>query len=240
MPFNALDGVSKANVKLEQVESKRFKLLEGFRYRREHSADSFAVTSGDLGNTDLTSVPFGLRWFVNSYGRHTLAALLHDCLINGMCARAATIAPAVPPTRSQADDIFLEALSERKVPIIRRHLMWSAVTFNTRFSYAGGVAKLLMVLWILLALAGSALFFSGFFWGFPWVPIAAALAPFGASALWASKWKAGIWFGYGVVFLVPAAVVVHLSFLAYLLAEEVVGSLSKQGPEAGPPSPENF
>jgi hypothetical protein len=49
------------------------------------SPDSIAnirsVDPRSLPTTDLTSVPGPLRWFVNTYGAHTPAALIHDRLI---------------------------------------------------------------------------------------------------------------------------------------------------------------
>jgi hypothetical protein len=223
---------------LEQVKANRFKLLEAIHYVRPDASSAFEVTPDILGETDLTSVPFGFRWFVNAYGRHTLPALLHDCLIDPEDAAAATLpGGAPPPDRSEADDIFLEALRDRRVPLIRRRLMWSSVTFNTRFSYAGLWARLFTILWILCATAGTLTFFSAWWWAGPWLSILATFAPIPAAALWGAKWRAGIWFGYGVVFLVPAAIVVHASYFVYAAVERVI----PQGPvPAEPPSPKTF
>ena len=108
MPFTGPAGVGDARVRLEQVEPKRFVLLEGFRYRSPATGKRFEVTPKSLHKTDLASVPFLMRWFVNSYGRHTLPALLHDCLggralrLCGDAGRRTTPDPAPRPTTSSS------------------------------------------------------------------------------------------------------------------------------------------
>ena len=107
MPFAGPAGVGDAVVKLQQVAPKDFVLLEGFRYTSA-SGVAYEVQPTALGSTDLASIPYVFRWFVHSYGRHTLPALLHDCLVRGACA-SATAAPV--PSRVEADDLFLEAMA---------------------------------------------------------------------------------------------------------------------------------
>jgi len=234
MPFSGPGGVGKARVQLEQISPKRFKLLRGFRYEPEVGGAHYEVTPEALESTDLTSVPFLFRWFVNSYGRHTLPSLLHDCLVRGDCAQAVTGPPGTsPPTRSEADHIFLEALRAEETPWIRRRLIWSAVTFSTRFSHSGPLSTTLMILWILGAVAGTALFVAGVWFGIPLMYVAAGLAPIAATLLWGPERRAGIWLGYGVIFLLPAAIVVLGSYLVYWLAERALNTPS-------PPSPKNF
>lgn len=77
------------------------------------------VTAAKLGETDLASIPFFLRWFAAGYGRHTAAALLHDQL------RHTEETPKV--SRAESDRIFRAAMRELGVPLVRRLIMWSAV-----------------------------------------------------------------------------------------------------------------
>jgi hypothetical protein len=224
MPFSSPDG-GEAQVKLHQIDPEVFRLLDGFRYVRTDGAATFVVTPKALGLTDLASVPFGFRWFVNSYGRHTLPALLHDCLVTEKCARQATQpidGKVNPPGRSEADDIFLEALAGERVPTIRRYLMWAAVTFSTRVLNLDWWASFFMALWIDAAIIGTVSFFWGAWHVNLWVMVLAVLGPLPFAALWGRSWLAGLWFGYGVILLVPASIVVHLSFGLYWLLEKAL------------------
>ena len=251
MPFTGPGGVGDARIMIEQVEPKKFELLEGFRYTRGATGEAFDVTPAGLKETDLTSVPFLFRWFVNAYGRHTLPALLHDCLIRGKCAKTAS-PRATPPTRAEADDIFLEALTDEEVPFIRRHLMWAAVTFNTRIRYERTSVKVAMWLWVAFALTGTTLVFAPWWcsW-FDWFPhlgpipllsVAAILAPNAGARLWGSKYRAGWWFSNGIPLLGPPGVVVLVWFGAYKGLEEAYRRTfpSKFGKTSPPPSVKDF
>ena len=119
--FTSVDGFASARVVVEQRSDTAFVLREGFRYRNDEEDLDFTVLPDDLPETDLASVPWFLRWFVPAYGRHSLAALLHDHLVEN----GDRLTPRV--SRVRADEIFLQALEELGVPTLRRHLMWAAV-----------------------------------------------------------------------------------------------------------------
>jgi hypothetical protein len=107
---------------LEQVDRKRFKLLEGFRYR-DPGGEIHHVTPLGVGRTDLASVPSILWWFVASYGRQTRAALVHDQLVDHI-------------ERHDADWVFRKALGDSGIGWARRWLAWCAVSFETTFRTA--------------------------------------------------------------------------------------------------------
>jgi Protein of unknown function (DUF1353) len=228
MPFSSLSGTRPARIRLEQVEPKKFVLLRGFRYVRPSTGQAFEVTPAGLGPTDLTTIPFPFRWFVNAYGRHTLPALLHDLLVREEDAKAATVS-GVAPKRAEADDIFLEALGEEGVPVLRRHLMWAAVTFTTRFCHGSGVAQGFMRLWLACAVAGTSLVFAPWWcsWldgpprvcGVPLLSIVGILAPSLGALLWGRKYWAGWWFSNGLVVLGPPSLVILPIFAVYYGAE---------------------
>ena len=226
MPFSAVDASAPAKVQLEQVDAHRFVMLQAFRYV-DPAGRTFVVTPEILGPTDLTSVPFGFRWFVNTYGRHTLPALLHDCLINAPLARRALQSGVPAPDRQGADNLFLVAMGEQGVPTIRRHLMWSAVTFNTRFTHLGWVARIGMILWTLAALAGTFMLYRGAVAPtLDWVSIVAGVAgPLPFALVWGRSRWAGLWFGYGIALLLPAAAIVHLSYFFYWGTEHVLAAM---------------
>lgn len=239
MPFSGLEG-GRARIRLEQIDVKLFRLLEGFRYVSASTGAVFEVTPEVLTETDLTSVPAGFRWFVNPYGRQTLPAMLHDCLIDSGRAQRATVTPGLGrgvPDREEADDLFLEALHDRGVPRIRRFLMWASVTFVTRFRHAGSRVRAGMVMWSLAAAAGTWLVFSGWVTSsWAWV-LAGVLAPLPFSVLWGRSWFAAVCFGYGVVFLLPSTIVVHVSYALYWAAEKL---LEQVGVSTPPPDFDKF
>lgn len=80
-------------------------------------------------STDLTSVPSIFLWLVPRLGRHLPAALLHDGLVSG----SFTAAPGVTIDRERADLVFRAAMADTGTGLIRRWLMWTAVTLGTIF-----------------------------------------------------------------------------------------------------------
>jgi len=70
--------------------------------------------------TDLASVPQLLTWLVPKSGRHLPAALIHDGLVRD---------PDID--RFDADRIFRDAMGDLGVGLIRRWLMWTAVSLKT-------------------------------------------------------------------------------------------------------------
>ena len=114
-------------VELTQVKDKYFTLVTEFKYRIEDDAEpvqTIDATPGKLGETDLASIPFFLRWFAVGYGRHTPVGLLHDQL------RRCSEEPRV--TRERGDRIFLIAMQDLGVPAIRRGIMSAAVVLDGR------------------------------------------------------------------------------------------------------------
>lgn len=83
--------------------------------------------------TDLTSVPSIFLWLVPRTGRHLPAALLHDGLVRG----SFTTAPGVTIDRERADLVFRAAMADTGTGLIRRWLMWTAVTLGTIFQNRG-------------------------------------------------------------------------------------------------------
>jgi len=86
--------------------------------------------------TDLASVPRSLTWLFPRYGKYTKAAILHDYL----CQNFHKTGDANPASdlplrdRSDADEVFRNAMAELRVPFLRRVLMWTAVSWATLFT----------------------------------------------------------------------------------------------------------
>ncbi len=80
--------------------------------------------------TDLTSVPAFLTWLVPKTGAHLPAAILHDGLVLDKGEPASYIAGR-EIHRDEADRIFRDAMAKTGTGVIRRWLVWSAVTAAT-------------------------------------------------------------------------------------------------------------
>jgi hypothetical protein len=87
--------------------------------------------------TDLTSVPALFTWLVPKTGLHLPATLLHDGLIHppGDVTYVSTEGHVV--LRSEADRVLRDAMADAGTALIRRWIVWSAVTTATMLSGAG-------------------------------------------------------------------------------------------------------
>lgn len=79
-----------------------------------------SATDDDLLETDLASVPQLLTWLVPKSGRHLPAALVHDALVDDAAI-----------DRFEADRRFRDGMGDLGVGLVRRWLMWTAVSLKT-------------------------------------------------------------------------------------------------------------
>ena len=83
--------------------------------------------------TDLASIPGFAAWLVPKDGRHTPAAIVHDAMILG--PRDSKEYQGFPDdstvSAADADEIFRAGLHYLGVPLVRRWLMWGAVSIHT-------------------------------------------------------------------------------------------------------------
>jgi hypothetical protein len=150
------------------------------------------VTPRDLNETDLASVPRLFLWWINTYGTHTPAAIIHDRFIGD---------PAVLPgkvTEQDVDRYFRAMLKALGVGWAARWLMWSAVALRTRLA-APGYRSWLAVAWIALAATGiGMLLVSLICWlGYSntdalWYLVASVVMPLPSSLLWGRQFAAGL------------------------------------------------
>lgn len=118
---------------LEQFEMER-----RIAYRDRHLGELLVPRETGSFRTDLTSVPAIFTWLVPKTGRHLPAALLHDGLV---------FEPGTPPTytstegrvvrRPEADRVLRDAMADTGTGVVRRWLVWSAVTTATMLSGSG-------------------------------------------------------------------------------------------------------
>lgn len=150
------------NVLLETYREREFRLQDSVVYTGEH--DLILVPQGFV--TDFASVPQFIQWLIPSYGKYTLAAIVHDYLcvqLNEYHAdpenyRRGTgeIVSVVPQINSRdTDGIFRRIMRELGVPPVRRWLMWTGVRWGALFSDSRRKGILpdlpLMVLWSIIA-----------------------------------------------------------------------------------------
>lgn len=191
-------------VLLRQLSPSRFRVEESFSYTAEDGTE-YPVDHEALAYTDLTSVPRSAWWFAGPYGRHTLAALLHD--------RYVQAENPLGLERHEADTLFLEALGALKVGTLRRYALWSATVAATRFYTGALAAKVALALWTFMSVVGT--FIVVAFVASPLCPVVtpplwlvgvALIAPFAAAFLWGRDWKAGLVAAFGVLLVAPATV----------------------------------
>jgi len=145
-PFSKKYSERAAEVVVRQVTPATFKLREPFKYIDRDRR--FEVPEHDV--SDFASVPSFLTWLIPRYGRHTLAALLHDHLQDHLY-RPGNPIPDDPEavTSEEADTIFRQAMQYSQVPFVRRWVMWAAVALRTVFQ-SGKPGAVAVVAWALL------------------------------------------------------------------------------------------
>jgi hypothetical protein len=240
----------KGDIRLVQIDRQRFLVLDEFRFddeaviatlterlirngasaveARQAVDDARTFTPSDENPTDLASIPRYMRWFESSYGAHTLAAIIHDDLIQDT--------PNPPPLRQDtlADRFFREMMRSAGVPWLKRWIMWSAVALRSRWA-VGGVRRLSVLAWLLLSATGITSFVWAlgavtFGWGGPiddaGLLLFALVLPLAAAGLWGRQYGAGIVAAIAALWILPAAVLAGLGYLIYLgleRAADVIG-----------------
>lgn len=186
--------------------------LENLDLSAEAIATLRHVGPEDLPETDLASIPPPMRWWVNTYGVHTPAALIHDRFTGG------TLPDGV--TEQHIDRYFRFMLADSGVRIGKRWIMWAAVAFRTRWA-SGGAKRISLILWFVLAAIGTAGSVIAAVHGAWWIVfVAVGIVPMIASALWQQQFAAGIiaaYFVFPLLLLPLAAAFVLLS--VFSLAE---------------------
>lgn len=234
----------------------RFSLEHRIAYRDRHLGE-LLVPAGAGFRTDLTSTPALFTWLVPTTGAHLPAALLHDGLVQGSGAgagaddgRSYVSTEGHVVDRVEADRIFRDAMADTGTGVVRRWVVWAAVTLASffvgrgtpwpgwlrwRYRLAAG-ATLGAIAWLGWSATGDLLDAS---WPLavdvPWMgerPLwleltgglaAAVVVPLGLSVLWGRFWVAGAIAGVALAVLLHVTVGLALISLAYQLAERLAG-----------------
>ncbi|MGH1491646.1 MAG: DUF1353 domain-containing protein [Acidimicrobiales bacterium] len=221
------DGAGDGFIRLAQRSRKSFKLESRLEYLGQTGLEHLNLDAAtmrtlrtldpdDLQDTDLASIPRPIRWWANTYGIHTPAALIHDRFIGGEIPEGVT--------EQHIDRYFRFMLEDNGVRYIKRWIMWSATALRTRFA-AGGWRRISVILWALLATAGVG--YIGFALATGQWLIAALLAfpaPVIFSSLWGKQFGAGIVAAYAIVPWLLPPVIVSLVFLGMYAVAEFIAS----------------
>lgn len=237
------------NVGIVQIDPTRFLALNAFRFSdpeieqdlidhlvADGATEAVARTMVDEARTftprednptDLASIPRFMRWFENPYGRHSLAALLHDELItsevNGGALGSDTL----------SDRFFRQMMGASGVPRLKRWIMWAAVALRTRFA-AGGVRRWSVLVWAVLGLFGIVCGLVGagawiFDWSTPvdpgWLVLVALALPVVSAGLWGEQWRASLVAAIAGFWLIPAAAVAALGYFTYVVLEHLAHTM---------------
>lgn len=134
--FDEAEGVvyPQASISLirdERQEGRRFVVLnESWAYIdiTSHDGAPFGtiIIVAEKFKSDFASIPNFAHWFVNPFGVHAEAAIVHDWLY----------AQAEPGKRKQADEIFYRAMARQNVDWLRRRIMFLAVRLGGGGAYA--------------------------------------------------------------------------------------------------------
>lgn len=227
-------------------EREEFALLGSVTYR-EQGGRRITVPGANFADyrTDLTSVPDWFTWLVPRSGRHLPAALIHDGLVEGPSDYR--LEPPGPPVdRIDADVIFRNAMLDTKVGLIRRWLVWAAVSAWSLWGrprlvwprrnrrYYRAVMSLSGVVIAYLGLCATLDLFDIGFPGvldLPWMlegpwwsealgGLAGAIAiPLVMSAAWLRHWRVGAIIGVLVAALLHVTVAVALALTLYRVTE---------------------
>lgn len=115
----------------EGVET--FSLERRLAYLDRHLGE--LLVPADAGfRTDLTSVPALFTWLVPKTGAHLPAALLHDALVAGRADPTSYVSTdGHVVDRVSADRVFRDAMADTGTGVVRRWIVWTAVTVATIF-----------------------------------------------------------------------------------------------------------
>jgi len=230
----------------------RFRMERRIGYRDRELGDILVPAGLGSFATDLASVPALFTWLVPKDGAHLPAALLHDGL---------SYSPEEEPSYVSleghdidavaADRVFRDAMADTGTGMVRRWLMWAAVTTAT-LAKGQGVAMSRATLWryraaaaatvlvvVLLGVMATLDLFDTDTWvpEVPWMPegrflgeliggLAGALVvPFLLAAAWGRFWIAGVIVGISLAVLLHVTVVLVAITATYQVVERMTGRL---------------
>lgn len=237
-------------VRVDADGRERFRARRRIGYRTQARPDApsrtFIVPANlQTWTTDFASVPWLFAWLVPRSGKHLPASLLHDALV---VRPPNYIGP--PISRDEADLVFKEAMADLGTRVVRRWLIWTAVTLATIFLrqvgpprsparwYYPAVATFTITLTTALGILAT-LDVVGLGAGWPgvrelpwmraptfWMDIVqgaagAIVIPASLGLLWGRFWRAGTIAGVALAFLLHVTIVIMVLTGLYWLLEKI-------------------
>jgi hypothetical protein len=234
----------KGSLGLEQIDRKQFLVSQSFRFtdegailddlRRKLAArswdtakierainDARTFTPAEENPTDMASIPRYMRWFENTYGLHTPAAILHDQLIRDKPNAGALESDTL------ADRFFREMMGAAGVKCLKRWIMWAAVALRSRWA-AGGRRRAFVCIWIVAAVVGlssfvTALGSAAFGWGHPigtgWLWLIGLALPFASAPLWGRQYGGSLIAAIAALWILPASILAFVGYALYGVLE---------------------
>lgn len=195
-----------------------FRLRRRIGYDDRHHGELLVPRDCATFLSDLTSVPALFTWLVPKSGEHLPAALIHDGLVRSGNAEPEHIGPDLD--RVEADRVFRDAMADSGTGVVRRWIVWTAVTLATIWAGQGTapdprtrtyyrwamVATLSAITWLGYQATADLVHRSGrwpctyeLFWivgdrGWERLlsgAVGAVVAPLTLSLLWGRFWRAG-------------------------------------------------
>lgn len=220
-----------------------FRLLRTFGYYDPTWDEPFIVPRDlEEWRTDLVSVPTLFAWLVPKIGPHLPAAIVHDALVLGRGEAVAHDGPSV--SREQADVILRDAMGYLGTPVVRRWVMWAAVSLATcwhRRPRAYWQSVVILTVSVIIVLGALATLDVLDAWDvLPWMgehawyrelvggAVFATLIPAVLSLLYGSLRRAFLLGGVALAFLVHVTVAVAAVYAIYLALENVVTWLAER------------
>jgi len=116
-------------------DDQQFAMTRRIAYRDRIFGELLVPKDPTTFRSDLTSVPAIFTWLVPRTNAHLAAGLLHDALISLPGEQDAYISTdGHNINRVEADRVFRDAMGDTGTSLMRRWLLWSAVTLGTIFS----------------------------------------------------------------------------------------------------------
>jgi hypothetical protein len=235
------------------LDGDAFRMERRIGYRDRELGDILVPAALDTFATDLASVPAVFTWLVPEDGAHLPAALLHDGLTHSPRADPSYVSLESHVIDAiAADRVFRDAMADTGTGLVRRWLMWAAVTTATLFK-GQGVALSWAALWryrvaaaatilvvVLLGAAATVDLFDVDSWvpQVPWMPegrfvaeliqglSGAVVIPFLLAATWGRFWVAGVIVGIGLAVLLHVTIALVAITVAYRAVERLNQRLS--------------
>ncbi|MFJ7591769.1 DUF1353 domain-containing protein [Streptomyces sp. NPDC097617] len=131
---------SAARIELDRCTEggrEQFRMLRRIAYNDRHFGELLVPRQTRTFLSDLTSVPALFTWLVPKTGEHLPATLLHDGLIHPLDDTTYTSSRGRLVLRVEADRVLRDAMADAGTRLIRRWMIWAAVTLATMLDGRG-------------------------------------------------------------------------------------------------------